>query len=177
MSSCSPPQYLQLDVNFVSRLALFTFLLVGLAFRSALISSPCGCFRLFIRWDVVSALRQMSIVRWSVSFVSWRSFFLAQLSAMPRTKRSRSRESCTQLQNPHVCAKVRKAVMYWSTVSPSFCWRLLKLKRSYVSLVSPMQNSANFVITASRSLLFVSGSKYIPSYMLLRRSPKGTSPS
>ena len=90
---------------------------------------------------------------------------------MPRTKRSRSRESCRQLQNPHVCAKVRKAVMYWSTVSPSFCWRLLKLKRSYVSLVSPMQNSANFVITASRSLLFVSGSKYIPSYISIASSP------
>ena len=71
------------------------------------------------------------------NFGCCRRRFCVLSSRIRRTMRSRIGESCKYAQKLHVCARVRSAATYFSMPSPSFCDRLLKIKRSYVSLVSP----------------------------------------
>ena len=109
---------------------------------------------------VVSLLLQMSRALAKVSWHSWRSFFLAELSQIPRTTRWRSSDSCSQVQKLQVCASVRRAVIY----CPSLWALLLKTNRLYVSFVLPMKHFSNFASAVSSLCLSLPVSNCIPSY-------------
>ena len=117
----------------------------------------------FICRDVASLLLQISIARLSVSFFSCSNFFRVPLFLMPSKRRSRTSESCKHEQKVQDCASVRSAVTSLSMLSPSSWFLLLNMYLSQVSIVSPMNRSSNFVMTASSFFLSSSGSKFIPS--------------
>ena len=162
--SCTWPQYLHRFVarGFGDDYSFRRLSSLSFCFFSSSISSADSLLvmtdMLFSCEAVVSLLLQMSRALAKVSWRSWRSFFLTEFSRIPRTTRSRSSDSCRQVQKLQVCASVRRAVTYCSIVSPSFSALLLKTNRSYVSFVSPMKQycvELVFVFTGFKLLSFV----------------------
>ena len=153
---------------------------MNFCFASAFVSSGFGfvvvysvdsCF--FICFlSVVSLVWHISIARDKVSFQSCNKFFSVVFPLIPMTNRSRLRElSCKQAQKLHGCARVRRAVTYWSTVSFSFFCRLLNMNRSYISFVSPKHSSLNLFTTVSNLVRSSAEEKSMPSKISRASSP------
>ena len=129
-----PPQYRQRRLVFLTlRCLWFPAFLVLIT----LISSDPVADGFLISWRrilVVSPLLPISMARERVSFFSCNNFFRIDSSLIPKTRRSLMSESSRQLQKLHGCASFRNAVTYWSTLSFSSWFRLLKINLSYLRL-------------------------------------------